>query len=53
MTRLFCVRAGDWMFQNWRLYRRREHVSTNGKIRWKSWDAVFSGRPIHGRPKAP
>lgn len=38
--RHFLVVVGNWKFENWRLYRLREHQNHSGKVRWHMWDKV-------------
>jgi hypothetical protein len=41
MHRHFLIVVGRWKFENWRLYRKTEHVDakTRGaKARWWMWD---------------
>jgi hypothetical protein len=45
--RHFLVVVGKWKFENWRLYRLREHRNHNGKVRWTMWDRCF-GAKEHG-----
>lgn len=40
MHRHFLIVCGAWKFENWRLYRLREHSNHNGKVRWRMWDGV-------------
>ena len=39
--RHFCVIWSGWKFENWRLYRFREHSNRNGQVRWHMWDKVL------------
>lgn len=41
MHRHFIIVLGTWKFENWRVYRYRQHrdAKTNGaKARWMMWD---------------
>jgi hypothetical protein len=42
VTRHFLIVVGRWKFENWHLYRLREHVAVkNIAVRWRMWDLVL------------
>jgi hypothetical protein len=41
MTRLFVVRLGDWMFDNWHLFHWESTASPNGKNRRFVWRKIL------------
>lgn len=41
MIKHFVARYGNWMFQNWHLYRWREVVSDNGRTKRMDWVRVL------------
>lgn len=42
MHRHFKVVMGDWMVEDWHLYRwRSHHAARQPSIRWMAWDRVL------------
>ncbi len=40
--RHFLIVVGEWKFENWHLYRQRQHHAVKDpKIRWYAWDLVL------------
>lgn len=44
MHKHFLIVLGNWKFENWHLYRLREHCNHNGKVRWRMWDQFFDAK---------
>lgn len=41
MTRHFVIVLGSWKFENWRLYRYRQHTNKKGNAVWHTWDYIW------------
>jgi hypothetical protein len=39
--RHLCIVVGTWKFENWHLYRYREHRNVKGTSRWMMWDKIL------------
>lgn len=41
MIRHVCIRVGDWMLENWHLYRYEQTGNTKGTVKWMRWRKVL------------
>jgi hypothetical protein len=37
----FCLRVGDWKFENGRFYRYRRTTARKGSASWMRWERVY------------